>query len=608
VKPPPEALKELEDLLDGLAPKDRDKLRQALDGVLRTELDAAQRMTTELSEAERGRRAAEVRFRKAFENAPIGVALADLNDHGRFLLVNHALVAISGRSHEDLLATSLDDVTLADDRESDSAQRQSLVSGAFDSYMTEKRLLHADGHPIWTQISLSMAQDTGDEAPFAVVQIQDISQRRRFEHRLHYLANHDALTGLANRRRFLSELERQVTHNARYGGRGAVLMLDIDRFKLVNDRLGHQAGDNLLRRVASLLRDRVRTTDAVARFAGDEFAVLMPQTNTDGALHLGQELRRELKARLGAETGPGKVTVSIGVTMFNGQDGGEINTVLAAADSAMYRAKERGRDRVELLDEDEVDPSADGRGLSNPARIREALTADGLVLHSQPIIDLSTDRAVRHELLVRLPDSSGVPLAASTFIGTAEQFGMVQELDRWVIGQALALLARQQRLDRETNIHVNLSGASLTDVSVLEFIERELDTGDAIGTGITFEITETAAVRNFDTAAEFADRLTEFGCSVAIDDFGAGFGPFYYLKHLPFDVIKIDGEFVRDLPRSDADRLTVEAIVNIAHGLGKQTIAEFVEEAGTVDILRELGVDMAQGFHLGRPEPIANGN
>jgi EAL domain-containing protein (putative c-di-GMP-specific phosphodiesterase class I) len=185
---------------------------------------------------------------------------------------------------------------------------------------------------------------------------------------------------------------------------------------------------------------------------------------------------------------------------------------------------------------------------------------------------------------------------------------MVQELDRWVIGQALSLLAREQRLDREANIHVNLSGASLTDVSVLEFIERELDTGDAIGTGITFEITETAAVRNFDTASEFADRLTEFGCSVAIDDFGAGFGPFYYLKHLPFDVIKIDGEFVRDLPRSDADRLTVEAIVNIAHGLGKQTIAEFVEEPGTVDILRELGVDMAQGFHLGRPAPIANGN
>jgi diguanylate cyclase (GGDEF)-like protein/PAS domain S-box-containing protein len=589
----PEALKALEDLLDGLAPKDKDALQQALD---------------DLSEAERGRRAAELRFRNAFEHAPIGVALADPSDGGRFLAVNQALMAISGRSRKDLLTTSLDEVTFADDREVDSPQRQNLIDGAFDSYTTEKRLLHADGHQVWTQISLSMAQDTGDETPYAVLQIQDISERRRFEHRLHYLANHDALTGLANRRRFLSELERQVTHNARYGGRGAVLMLDVDRFKLVNDRLGHQAGDNLLRRVASLLRERIRTTDVVARFAGDEFAVLMPQTNSDGALHLGQELRQELKARLGAESGPGKVTISIGITIFNGQAGGEIDAVLAAADSAMYRAKERGRDRVEVIDKDEIDPSPEGRGLTHPARLREVLTAEGLVLHSQPIIDLSTDRPVRHELLVRLPDSSGKPLAASTFIGTAEQFGMVQELDRWVIGQALSLLAREQRLDREANIHVNLSGASLTDVSVLEFIERELDTGDAIGTGITFEITETAAVRNFDTASEFADRLTEFGCSVAIDDFGAGFGPFYYLKHLPFDVIKIDGEFVRDLPRSDADRLTVEAIVNIAHGLGKQTIAEFVEEPGTVDILRELGVDMAQGFHLGRPAPIANGN
>jgi EAL domain-containing protein (putative c-di-GMP-specific phosphodiesterase class I) len=183
----------------------------------------------------------------------------------------------------------------------------------------------------------------------------------------------------------------------------------------------------------------------------------------------------------------------------------------------------------------------------------------------------------------------------------AERSGMIQELDRWVVGQALDLLGERQRAGDPVSLHVNLSGASLTDISVLEYIERKLDEGDADPARCTFEITQTARVEDLDTAASFADRLTEFGCEVAIDDYGAGFGPFEYLKRFPFDVIKIDGTFVRDLVHNDADRLTVEAIVGIAKGLGKRTIAEFVEDEATESLLRELGVDMAQGYHLGAP-------
>jgi len=558
---------------------------------------------TELAEAEKARRSAELRFRNAFDHAPIGVALADLDAGGRFLAANRALSSLSGRSSDELLELSLDEITAAEDRDSDSGQRKALLDGDFESYTTEKRLVGVDGEAHWTEISISLVRDAEEELPYAIIQIQDISERRRFEQRLQYLADHDSLTGLANRRRFLVELERQVAYNARYGGRGAVLIVDVDRFKLVNDALGHQAGDNLIRRVATLLADRVRRTDMVARLAGDEFAVLMPQTNAEGAAGLGEALRGEIKARIGPETGPGRVTASVGIALFTGQQD-KLDEVLAAADAAMYRAKGRGRDRVELI----AEPGTNRAGweLSNPARIRDALSREGLILHSQPIIDLGSGEAVRQELLVRLPDADGDELLpASSFIGTAEQFGMIQELDRWVISQGLDLLAREQSHEGGSDVHVNISGTSLTDASVLEYIERQLDIGDANGTGMTFEITETAAIHNFETASEFADRLTEFGCSIAIDDFGAGFGPFFYLKHLPFDVIKIDGEFVRDLPRSDADRLTVEAIVHIAHGLGKQTIAEFVEEPKAVDILRDLGVDMAQGYHLGRPQPIA---
>jgi EAL domain-containing protein (putative c-di-GMP-specific phosphodiesterase class I) len=192
-------------------------------------------------------------------------------------------------------------------------------------------------------------------------------------------------------------------------------------------------------------------------------------------------------------------------------------------------------------------------------------------------------------------------LPAASFIEAAERAGMVQELDRWVVGQALELLGERQRQGAPLSLHINLSGASLADISVLEFIERRLDEGDADPSSCTFEITETAHVHDFDAASGFADRLTEFGCQVAIDDYGAGFSPFHYLKTIPFDLIKIDGAFVRDLPHSDADQLTVQAIVQIARGLGKSTIAEYVQDDQTAELLREYGVDMAQGFHLGRP-------
>ena len=201
----------------------------------------------------------------------------------------------------------------------------------------------------------------------------------------------------------------------------------------------------------------------------------------------------------------------------------------------------------------------------------------------------------------------GELLPAASFIEAAERSGMVQELDRWVVGQALELLGRREREGDPVSLHVNLSGASLADISVLEFIERRLDEGDADPARCTFEITATAKVDDYAKAGGFADRLTEFGCQVAIDDYGAGFGPFHYLKQMPFDLIKIDGAFIRDMPNNDADQLTVQAIVQIARGLGKTTIAEYVQDDATAEMLREYGVDMAQGFHLGRPVAIAEG-
>jgi diguanylate cyclase (GGDEF)-like protein len=431
-----------------------------------------------------------------------------------------------------------------------------------------------------------------------VLDALDAAEKTEIE--LRYLADHDPLTALLNRRSFRARLDTYVNFSARYGGRGAVMAIDVDGLKGVNDRLGHQQGDNLIRRVAGTLRERVRATDIVARLSGDEFAVLMPQSDVEGALQLGEDLRVQVADAFTGDPELAGASISVGITMFGADSDGSAEAVLAAADEAMYRAKAEGRDRVSLF-EPPVHATGGARRLTTSAKIRNALTQNRLSLATQPIASLADGAVERFELLLRMRGDSGELLPASAFIGVAERSGMIQELDRWVVGQALDLLGARQRAGDPVSLHVNLSGASLTDISVLEYIERKLDEGDGDPARCTFEITQTARVEDLETAASFADRLTEFGCEVAIDDYGAGFGPFEYLKRFPFDVIKIDGAFVRDLTHNDADQLTVQAIVGIAQGLGKTTIAEFVEDEATVTMLRAYGVDMAQGYHLGAP-------
>jgi diguanylate cyclase (GGDEF)-like protein len=431
-----------------------------------------------------------------------------------------------------------------------------------------------------------------------------LAQAEKTEAQLRYIADHDSLTGLLDRRRFRAELDQYVSFSARYGGQGAVMIIDIDGLKAVNDAHGHHAGDNLIRLVAAIMRERMRTTDIVARLSGDEFAVLMPQTDTTGALQLGEDLRAQVAESAMPVPDAESATISVGITMFGGEREVSAEAVLLAADQAMYQAKADGRNQIALFQDPREPRRQHQRRQTTTARIRDALTHDRLSLHTQPIRSLASGGIERYELLLRMTGENGELLPAASFIEAAERSGMVQELDRWVVIRALELLATREREGSPVSLHVNLSGASVADLSVLEFIERRLDEGEADPARCTFEITETARVHDYEAAGGFADRLTEFGCQVAIDDYGAGFGPFHYLKQIPFDLIKIDGSFIRDMPNSDADQLTVQAIVQIARGLGKTTIAEFVQDDVTAQMLREYGVDMAQGYHLGRPVAV----
>ncbi len=270
----------------------------------------------------------------------------------------------------------------------------------------------------------------------------------------------------------------------------------------------------------------------------------------------------------------------------------------------MYEAKQTGRDRVALIEA--------GRGgqqarmaarLTWSQRIRDALEHDRFVPFQQPILDLATGRLGRYEILLRMEGEGGELIPPGAFLYVAERFGQIQAIDRWVIARAIAILAERHATGQDVVLEVNVSGASITDEKLLEFVASEVENAAIDRSKLIFEVTETAAIVNVERARRFAERLAELGCQFALDDFGSGFGSFYYLKHLPFDCVKIDGDFIRQLPASIPDQLTVKAIVEIARGLGKQTIAEFVEDEPTLALLREYGVDHAQGYHIGRPAP-----
>jgi diguanylate cyclase (GGDEF)-like protein len=430
---------------------------------------------------------------------------------------------------------------------------------------------------------------------------------RRSRDHLQHLATHDSLTDLPNRRALEASLDRLVTSSRQRGLHGAVAVIDLDGFKYVNDSRGHAVGDTLLVKVSELLRQTLRPRDVLGRLGGDEFAVLLADTDPEQAEAVGQRILMALRnGVLLAEGGRAvRTTASIGLAVFGPDTQVSGEQLLVDADIAMYDAKEAGRDRMALSggsDPHQVDLRERHAWLE---RVRDALENDRFVLHGQPIVDLATGEVSRHELLLRMVNEDGTLVPPAAFLGVAERAGVIGTIDRWVLARACAMLREAQLAGDRPVYSVNLSGPSVGDREVLELLENELATLPHPRGALLLEVTETAAVGDLERAREFADRLQSLGCSLALDDFGSGYGSFAYLKQLPFDVLKIDGQFVRELVVSQEDQAVVTALVTIAQALGKQTVAEFVEDAETFDLLRTIGVDQAQGYFIGRPGPLA---
>ncbi len=433
---------------------------------------------------------------------------------------------------------------------------------------------------------------------------KEIEGRKRFEKQLVHIANHDSLTDLLNRRQFELEIDKHLLVAESESAEGAVLFLDLDQFKDVNDTLGHRAGDNLLISVAELLRGLTREGDVLARPGGDEFAILLPATKAVAARHVAQRIEEAIRNHtflLGRR--PLNVTASIGIALFP-RHGSTSEEVLANADLAMYQAKANGRSRAEMFRTDRNWKSVGEERLQWRNRIMEALREDKFLLYAQTIRSLKGFATFDYELLLRLPSENGGLAPPRVFLGVAEDFGLIQEIDRWVMQQAIRTIAEQERVGASVRLAVNISAKSLGDADLTALIRSQLASSSIDPGNLVVEVTETAAIANLGRAQSFIRALKSLGCQFSLDDFGAGFSSFYHLKHLPVDYLKIDGSFIKGLLRSEVDQELVKAIVAVAHGLRKQTVAEFVGDQGTLRLLREYGVDYAQGFYVGHPREV----
>lgn len=469
------------------------------------------------------------------------------------------------------------------------------------------------GLPRWVDVNMNRVDVEGGDLVIGVM--RDITEQKTTMLRMEHQAMHDELTGLVNRREFMSRLEYTVRAATASGGQHALLYLDLDQFKVVNDTCGHVAGDELIRQVAGLIKRQVRAADAVGRLGGDEFAVLLTDCSAEKAMNVAEVIRSALAAfRFTWEERSFELGVSIGVaTLAEGVI--DAKSLLSLSDAACYVAKEKGRNRVQLYSggDDCVRKRTEMDWVS---RITQALDEGRFQLYFQSVEPVSADASchIHKEILVRMLDTESRVILPGQFLPAAERYNLMGTIDRWVIHEVFSRKAEEWRravagcagagAACTAFTAINLSGASMNDESFFEFLREQIRTYAVPPGVVCFEITETVAVHNLQRVASFIAELKAIGFRFALDDFGSGVSSFNYLKALPVDFIKIDGNLVRGIMQSDLDLRIVESIVYVARAMGLQTIAEFVENAEILARLREIGVDYAQGFGLHKPEPL----
>jgi diguanylate cyclase (GGDEF)-like protein/PAS domain S-box-containing protein len=468
-------------------------------------------------------------------------------------------------------------------------------------------LVGTEGRQYSVTDSVAPIFDADRELLGAVLVFRDVTQTRSLTQELNWQALHDPLTGLENRRAFESKMQL-LQKSAQSDYQHHLLYLDLDQFKVVNDTCGHDAGDELLKQITVVLQNQIRKNDLLARLGGDEFGVLLEGCNEENSFVVANKLRSAVQDfRFGWQNQTFKIGVSIGIAKITGSEA-KAADVLSAADSACYVAKEQGRNRVHFHEIDASESSNNQNEMRWISRIQEALDKDRFVLYAQRIQDAQQQSASPHyEVLVRMLGSEGEIIPPGAFLPAAERFNLIASLDRWVFDKLcdyLEELSDKKIPFGEMVFSMNLSGTSLVDKTLLHHISKRLDEVKFPSCKISFEVTETAAIANLSEATHFLSTLREKGCKIALDDFGSGLSSFAYLKTLPIDYLKIDGQFVKDITHDPIYKAFVESINQIGHVMGLSTIAEFVEDDEIFAVLKEIGVDYAQGYGIHKPCPI----
>lgn len=437
----------------------------------------------------------------------------------------------------------------------------------------------------------------------AILVFKDLTELRGMEREVAYLASYDPLTALLNRREFEKRLEHALKTAREQGARHALCYIDVDQFKVVNDTCGHTAGDELLKQIGALLQWKAPEGLSLARLGGDEFGVLIAGRPLPEARRIAQSLRQEIsRLRFRWQDRAFETSASIGLVPI-GPDSGDLTALMIAADAACYAAKEGGRNRLHEYEPDDTALAERSGEMQWIHRIHKAFDEKRFRLFAQPIMPLAIKDGLKmSELILRLIDENGQIVLPTEFIPAAERYRLVPAIDRWVVHNALAAIAVHP--DKERAFTINLSGQSLSEESFLEYVVQKLTSARVPTERVYFEITETAAIAHHGRAMNFISILRGLGVRFVLDDFGTGFSTFAYLKNLPVDFLKIDGEFVRDITTNPIHEALVESINQVGHVMGIRTIAEAVEDAATLDRLERLGVDYAQGFHLARPQPL----
>jgi len=525
------------------------------------------------------------------------------NVQGKIILTNKQATIVTGYSAHQLLEKRFLD--LAEDSPGNiqlNYNVSQVAEGKILTHKNESTLCCKNGELrtiAWLHSHLDVK--TEDEAAVLSVGL-DISERKAYEKEISWLADHDSLTGLHNRRRFNEILKSSLTVASRYKHQVGLLFLDLDNFKHVNDTLGHQTGDLLIKSVADCLQLILRESDHICRLGGDEFAIILPIVTEEHAIDVATKINKHLSSlRLPMVDSNHRATASIGIAMYpdhatNAKD------LLSNADLAMYQAKARGRGCWHMYAKSDNIKERMETQLFWRHKIVNALAEDKFELHFQPILNISEGSISHYEVLLRMRDKEGDLILPTPFIEVAEKAGLIHDIDHMVLRKSIAELKKQNDLNNRMVLAINLSAHSFSDPELLSLLSGLIDLTKIDSSQIIFEITETAALADLGGAARLISKIRELGCRFALDDFGVGFSSFYYLRELPVDFVKIDGSFIQKLPENRNDQILVKALADIAREFGKQTIAEFVEDEATLKILQEYRVDFAQGFHIGRPE------